>query len=190
MALRKKFCQILKTTYKEICWNLYDEVSKWFNFFITGHEKIEEAFGKNWIDLLDGNRNFEYNVKIFSTMLEERKNKKLLDNEAKIKSIENLSTEKFTIIVPSAMEQFSEEGRMQNNCVGYFYHDTIREGINLIYFIRRAENPTHSYLTNRYNVEKHKTTETRMFNNRENTDLESLKLISKIDEMITEILAA
>jgi hypothetical protein len=92
--------------------------------------------------------------------------------------------------VPSTMDDFTKEGQMQNNCVGSYYHDSIASGDNLIYFIRKKENPNHSYITNRFNISCQRTVETRKINNRDNDDKKALMLIEEIDKKIKELLAS
>ena len=77
---------------------------------------------------------------------------------------------------------------MQNNCVGYYYHENMLRGEDLIYFIRRKNNPKNSYITNRFNIVSNRTTETLKTNNRRNDDSEALELIQKIDEMIRKLI--
>jgi hypothetical protein len=86
------------------------------------------------------------------------------------------------------MEDFTNEGNMQNNCVGYFYHDSIARRHNLVYFIRKATNPNHSYITNRYDISYKRTVESRKVNNDNNNDKSALELIKTIDSRIRELL--
>lgn len=186
--MRKKFNQMVRVTAKELPFSLGQEIWQWVRTFIT--DQAKNTLGENWWQWFDVNRSLKYNIDAFKELLERERNSRILKNEARIKKIESLSNEKYTIIVPSTMEDFTEEGKKQNNCVGYYYHDTMAEGVNLIYFIRLTSNPTKPYITNRYYVPQNKTKETRMANNRTNEDEETLKLISSIDEMITELLAS
>lgn len=183
---RKKVRKIFKVSTKEFRWALDDD---FYNFLmgITGNRYNYKSV-ENWVDYVDENRNFEYNLKLIDDIVNKDRNKKILAFESKIKEIENLSNETFTIIVPSSMSDFTDEGKMQNNCVGYFYHDSIAKNASLIYFIRKSNNPKHSYITNRFDVRSGETVETRMVNNEPNTDKASQLLIDKIDEMIKNIL--
>jgi hypothetical protein len=158
-----------------------------FGQFLHNIKKFNSTETK-WTDIVDTNRNFAYNNKLIATFFEEEKNKLILGNEKKIKSIENLESENLIVIVPDTLEDFTNEGHMQNNCVGYYYHDSISRGENYIYFIRRKDNPKKSYITNRFNVECGKTTETLKSNNRTNNDNEALRLIYKIDELINKLI--
>jgi hypothetical protein len=138
--------------------------------------------------VVDTNRTFDYNIKLIDNAKNAERNKKILEFEETIRDIENLSNDTFTIIVPRTIEDFTNEGNMQNNCVGYFYHDSIARHDNLVYFIRMATNPNHSYITNRYNISHKRTIETRKVNNGDNNDKSALELIKAIDNRIRELL--
>lgn len=131
------------------------------------------------------------------TLLEAARNKergiKVIAQEMKIFPIENLSNEDFIIVVPKTVEDFTDEGRQQHNCVGYYYHDSIVEGRNLIYFLRRKSNPTHSFVTCRYQIGYRETTEYRMFDNAEvdrwsDEGRDIIRFIKRVDMKIREIL--
>lgn len=188
-ALRQKFRQIFKTTIKSFTWNMYNDLCDWHRFFIVGKNGLY-VWGDNWIEYLDGNRDFRYNLKTCEEQKNKVRNEKILANEEKIRSITEIQHDNFVIIVPSTMDDFTKEGQMQNNCVGSYYHDSIARGDNLIYFIRRKENPNRSYITNRFSVCCQRTVETRKINNRDNDDKEALMLIEEIDKKIKELLAS
>ena len=77
---------------------------------------------------------------------------------------------------------------MQRNCVGYYYHDSIISGENLIYFIRLKTNPEKSLNTCRYNLYSKRTQENRAFCNSPSSE-EVTKFIEEIvDKKINEIL--
>lgn len=187
--LRKKFNQILKTSAKGFDWCLYNSLDAWYTSFIRGNLG-KNAFGENWVEHLDGNRDFRHNIKTFEYARDKERNDKILANEAKIKAIEQLSNEEFVIIVPSDIEQFTQEGQMQNNCVGSYYHDSMARGRDLIYFIRHTATPNRSYITNRYNIWDRQTVESRTKNNDCNNDSKARELIRRIDEKIRELLSA
>lgn len=171
--------KIFHTSIKGICWDLRGEMLD-FLYAIRNY--------REWEKVVDTNRSFEYNIKLIENAKNAERNKKILDFEETIRDIENLSNDTFTIIVPKTMEDFTNEGNMQNNCVGYFYHDSIAIHDNLVYFIRKATNPNHSYITNRYNTYHKRTVETRKVNNNDNNDKNALELIKVIDNRIRELL--
>lgn len=188
-TLRQKFRQMFKATIKSFTWNMYNDLCNWYRFFITQQNGLF-TWGDNWFENLDGNRDFRYNIKTCEEQRDKARNEKILANEEKIRSITEIQHDKFVIIVPSSMDDFTKEGQMQNNCVGSYYHDSIARGDNLIYFIRKKETPNRSYITNRFNVGCQRTVETRQINNRDNNDREALILIKEIDKKIRELLTS
>jgi hypothetical protein len=171
--------KIFRTTIKGISWELKEDMVD-FLYEIRNY--------KEWEKVVDTNRNFAYNIKLIENAKNAERNKEILEFEETIRDIENLSNDTFTIIVPRTIEDFTNEGNMQNNCVGYFYHDSIARHDNLVYFIRKTTNPNHSYITNRYNTCSKRTVETRKVNNSNNNDKSALELIKAIDNRIRELL--
>jgi hypothetical protein len=171
--------KIFHTTIKGICWDLRGEMVD-FLYEIRNY--------REWEKVVDTNRTFDYNIKLIENAKNAERNKEILEFEETIRDIENLSNDTFTIIVPRTIEDFTNEGNMQNNCVGYFYHDSIARHDNLVYFIRKATNPNHSYITNRYSTCSKRTVETRKVNNSDNNDKSALELIKAIDSRIRELL--
>ena len=100
---------------------------------------------------MDTNRTFAYNHKVLQEVSKRERNKVLIEREDLIRPITELSNEKFVVIVPETAQDFTDEGNMQHNCVYSYYHSSIRSGENFVYFIRKAETPKHSYITNRFN---------------------------------------
>jgi len=189
VTLRQKFRQIFKATIKSFTWNMCNDLCDWQRFFIVGKNGLY-VWGDNWIEYLDGNRDFRYNLKTCEEQKNKVRNEKILANEEKIRSITEIQHDNFIIVVPSTMDDFTKEGQMQNNCVGSYYHDSIARGENLIYFIRKKETPNRSYITNRFNTGCQRTVETRKINNRDNDDKKALMLIEEIDKKIKELLAS
>lgn len=188
-VLRQKFRQMFKATIKCFTWNMYDDLCSWYMFFISTNNG-RRIWGDNWVENLDGNRDFLYNIHVCKEQGDKERNDKILANEKKICSIAEIQHDDFVVIVPLTMEEFTREGQMQNNCVGSYYHDSIAAGDDLIYFIRKKKNPNRSYITNRYNTNCNSTVETRMINNKDNNDKKALELIEIIDKRITELLKA
>lgn len=134
-------------------------------------------------DMFDTNRDISYNNKIIEKFVDRAKNAKIEENLRKLNFINNLEIGDFIVVVPQTMEDKAKEGQMQNNCVGYYYDDSIRKGNDLIYFIRKKENPNKSYITCRYNVNNNNTVEYRLKNNnsvKENKDFAVIKAITDI----------
>lgn len=190
--LRHKFNKILKVSIKSLSWQLKDEMSDFIDKFIrnTGwREWQHECRPDNWEELLNTDRSFKWNTNNICVFAKKAWEEKIINNENKIRTIEELSNDKFVIIVPKTLKDFTDEGEMQHNCVGYHYHESISQGRNLVYFIRKKSAPNHSYITNRYEIAYHETVETRMFANAYNDDNEARELIKEIDKKITSLLS-
>jgi hypothetical protein len=192
---RNSFNQILKTSIKGTSWNLGYDIRQFVRLAIQGQPVTGEgAFNSyiytagNWEDVVDTNRSFKYNSKLLISIAENEKDVTLIRREDTIRSITELKSNRFTIVVPKNVQDFTDEGKMQNNCVGYYYHDSIRKGTNLIYFIRKAKNPEHSYITCRFNVSDGQTVEARTVNNNDVDSKTAQNFIKEIDKKIREIL--
>lgn len=187
---RKIFNKILKVSLKGFSWNFARNMSEWLNCFITPvyFNPVLGVSIDNPIQHANTNRSFAWNNKMLSEIAESQIGKSLIAKEDIIRPIETLSNEQFTVIVPSSLKDFTDEGRQQNNCVGHYYHKSIMEGRNLIYFIRKTNSPDKSYITNRFSIQFQRTTETRMKNNTLNNDQDAIQFIYRIDEMIRELI--
>lgn len=190
--LRHKFNKILKVSIKSLSWHLKDEMTTFIDRFIRNkgwRRWNDECRPDNWEELLNTDRTFKWNTENIVANARKEMEKKIIKNENKIRTIEELSNDTFVVVVPKTLQDFTDEGNMQHNCVGHFYHSSIAEGENLIYFIRKKSTPNHSYITNRYCIRNKKTVETRMFANAYNGDEEARALIKEIDKMITSLLS-
>ena len=189
-ATRKIFNKIFKVSLKSFSWNFTRHMSEWLNCFITPvyFNRGLRVSINNPIQYANTNRSFAWNNKMLSEIAESQLEESIITKEDIIRPIEALSNEQFTVIVPSSLKDFTDEGKQQNNCVGHYYHKSIAEGRNLIYFIRKTNSPNKSYITNRFNIECQKTTETKMKNNATNDDQDARRFICRIDEMIRELI--
>lgn len=182
------FCKIFKTSMKSFSWNFARDMENFLYNILDTSSNHYSDFPKEWKEYADTNRDFAHNNTTIQGVKDKIRNEKILSWESKFSAIETLSNDDFVVIVPKTMEEFTEEGRQQNNCVGSYYHDSMAENTQIIYFIRRKSNPSKSYITNRYGVASRETVETRMVNNTTNTDIVARELITRIDKMITDIL--
>lgn len=178
---RTKIIQIFKVSAKELRWEFKDD----FKDFM---EALNDKAPQNWENYVDTNRNFEYNIELLDQIINEERNEKIIALESLFTEIETLSNDNYTIVVPRKMKDFTDEGKQQNNCVGYYYHDSIAKHINFIYFIRKTSNPNKSYITNRFNFIYDETIESRICNNEAVEDDLALELIKEIDKKINEII--
>lgn len=187
---RKIFNKILKVSLKGFSWSFTRDMTTWLNYFITPvYFNLEFRVSViNPIQYANTNRSFAWNNKMLSEIAESQIEESIIAKENIIRPIEALSNEQFTVIVPSSLKDFTDEGRQQNNCVGHYYHKSIEEGRNFIYFIRKTNSPDKSYITNRFSIQCQKTIETRMKNNALNDNQDAHRLICRIDEMIRTLI--
>lgn len=178
---RTKIIQIFKVSAKDLRWELKEDFK---NFMETLKDKAPE----NWENYVDANRNFEYNIELLDQVKNKERNEKIIAFESLFTEVETLSNDNYTIVVPRNMKDFTDEGKQQNNCVGSYYHDSIAEHENFIYFIRKTSNPNKSYITNRFNICYKETIESRICNNEDVEDNLAIKLIEEIDKKINEII--
>lgn len=137
-------------------------------------------------DILDGNRTLRYNIKLYQSVLESRKNEKLQKQLQKLNFINGLEFDDYVVVVPQTIEDKADEGKQQNNCVGYYYDSSIIRGENLIYFLRKKNKPNKSYMTCRYNIPTASTVEHRYKNNVDITNNIEVEILKKIDKIIKE----
>ena len=181
------FRQIFNTTRKS--GDIWD-VSKDIRNLMDKLSNIEKMFTEQEIKIVfDTNRDFKHNTEILDNYINRERNNKILAMENKYREIETLSNDSYTIIVPKSMEDFTKEGKMQNNCVGYYYHDSIADGENFVYFIRKTANPEKSYITCRYNTCVKETSEYRTVNNNGVGDEKAIELIHAVDKMVEQIMS-
>jgi hypothetical protein len=138
---------------------------------------------------LDDNRDLEHNIQTLRDIADRERNIILAKKLQKLNFINGVEYKNLVVVAPQSQEDKQAEGRMQNNCVGYYYDESILEGRNLIYFIRKKDNPNKSYVTCRYNKEFKRTVEYRAFNNNNVHDNNVLEFINILDEKIQKTLS-
>jgi hypothetical protein len=178
----KAICKIFKVSMKTFSWDFsedfYDFCNELYIILGSGEETI--------LNSIDTNRTFEYNTKLIHTVRDKLREKAIINQENRIRDITKLSNDTFTIIVPNCLEDFTIEGKQQNNCVGYYYHDYIAQGRDFIYFIRNTANPDKSLYTCRFDVYQNETAEKRAVNNTSILDNNALDFIREIDKYIRD----
>ena len=162
--------------------NISSEINNLFHILNRADENTLFQIGS----MFDTNRDIGYNNKIIEKFVDRAKNAKIEENLKKLNFINNLEMGDFIVVVPQTMEDKAKEGQMQNNCVGYYYDDSIRKGHDLIYFIRKKENQNKSYITCRYNVNNNNTVEYRLKNNSPVRNKKELDMIHAISNIIRE----
>lgn len=136
--------------------------------------------------VLDTNRGLSYNENNLQNIIDKEKNQLLSRQLQRLNFIHEKEMGDYIIIVPQNQEDKQAEGRMQNNCVGYYYDERILSGNDLIFFIRKKDNPKHSYITCRYNLPHHSVDEYRKVNNTSVHNREEEALIKEIGDIITK----
>lgn len=144
---------------------------------------LDYAYALKDLTIIDTNRGINYNFKLYAGAYSERKNMLLNNNLKRLNFLDGLTFNDYVVVVPQRLNDLQNEGKQQNNCVGYYYNDSIKRGENLIYFMRKINNPKKSVVTCRYNIDDNRTVEHKTFNNSW-TDNEQEEIISKIDEII------
>ena len=134
--------------------------------------------------VFDNNRDIEQNRLNIVSLIDSIKNKKLSVQLQRLNFINNFAIDDYIIIVPQAQADKIDEGKQQNNCVGYYYDESISRGENLIYFLRHKNNPKKSYITCRFNLISRNTAEYRRKNNESVYLKKDLEVIKKIDDLI------
>jgi nitrate reductase assembly molybdenum cofactor insertion protein NarJ len=133
---------------------------------------------------LDDNRDLDHNTEYLNDIRDKEKNDALAKRLQKLNFINNLTKNNLVVVVPQNQAEKRAEGKMQNNCVGHYYDNSILRGENFIYFIRKVDKKDKSYITCRYNKERKETAEYRIVNNGTVTDRNALAFIAEIDEII------
>ena len=139
---------------------------------------------------LDDNRDLKHNIQILKDIANRERNNVLAKKLQKLNFINGVEYKNLVVVVPQNQEEKQAEGKMQNNCVGYYYDDSILEGKNLIYFIRKKDTPNKSYVTCRYNKDYYKkTVEYRAVNNDTVYDKNVIEFIRMLDNSIRQTLS-
>lgn len=144
---------------------------------------LDYAYALKNLSIIDTNRGINYNLKLYTSAYNDYENIVLNNNLKRLNFLNGLIFDDYIVIVPQKLSDLQNEGSQQNNCVGYYYNNSIKRGENLIYFMRKVNNPTKSVVTCRYNVENSRTVEHRIVNNSWTND-EQETIINKIDEII------
>lgn len=143
----------------------------------------------NNFTMLNSNRGLAYNKNLLSEIYNSKKNEILATKLQVINAINHFQISDYEVIVPQNLTDLQNEGKQQNNCVGYHYNNSIARGENYIYFLRKKINPDESYMTCRFNINRKATVERYYKNNRCVTNKEELEILKQIDEKIRQILS-
>lgn len=157
--------------------------------FMNGNNKVVDKL----VDLLsrvDDNRDLIYNYFLIKDYVEYKQSQEIQKQQKSLYNILNDTIiDGYIVKVPLTIQDLQNEGSQQNNCVGSYYNQSIINGDDKIYFIRKKENPTKSFITcrinNYYNKELWKTVESRLKNN-EDIENEHRLIIRRIDKIICD----
>ena len=144
---------------------------------------------ENDFSILNSNRGLHYNENSLDEIYRNRADEILATNLQKINDINHYQIADYEIVVPQSINDLNAESKHQNNCVGYYYNNSIRAGENYIYFLRKKTNPNESYMTCRFNVINKATTEFFYKNNRRVESKKEIEILKQIDEKIKQILS-
>lgn len=136
---------------------------------------------------LDTNRDVNFNIKNYKNIAEEKRNEVLEERLSKLNFLNGKIIGDYVITVPKNRIDLIDEGKQQNNCVGSYYNNSILEGRDLIYFLRKASAPNKSVVTCRYSIATKKTVEHRIKNNKLTSEKQN-EIIEIVDEAINKIL--
>ena len=135
-------------------------------------------------ELLDTNRTVFQNYKTYQVYNDESKEGRIGFELRRLNFMNGKSFDNYIVVVPQTYEDLVDEGKQQNNCVGYYYNESILRGENLILFIRRSDSPKKSYITCRYNIKKQDIVEYKYKNNQDVVNGQDIIIISDVAEMI------
>lgn len=105
-------------------------------------------------ELIQSKKNIESILKT----LEDIKNKEInkgikLTQQLYGTVIDGIEENNYCVVVPKDMSDLIDEGTQQHNCVGSYYNQSIANGEDFIFFIRKKDNLEKSYITCRYETE-------------------------------------
>lgn len=138
---------------------------------------------------LDTSKSFSQNSTMFENIVNAEKNEGLARQLKKLNFINGLVSNGLCVVVPQSQDEKKNEGEQQRNCVGYYYDNSILDGENYIFFVRKLDNVKKSYVTCRYNVRSKSVAEYRGFSNSNVKDLNALNFIKEIEKIINDNLS-
>ena len=143
------------------------------------------------IKLIDTQSSFALAAKAVNKNYKLLKNKglqeKIEKSQKRIKELETLVYKDYYFLVPTTLKELIDEAKQQYNCVGSYYNDSMAEGRDFIYFIRKKNEPKKSYITCRFNVNGNETKEARYRFNDSDIRGEDKEAILKSEDFIKKI---
>lgn len=134
--------------------------------------------------LLNTNRTVSQNYRIIEQ--QEFVGDKAFENTLrKLNFMNGKCFDNYVVVVPQNVMDLVNEGFQQNNCVGYYYNDSIRDGDECIFFLRKKDKPEKSYITCRYCVVTKEVEEARYKNNRDVDSIDE-EIVYHINDFIND----
>jgi hypothetical protein len=169
---------LLLKAYKKSSFYAFDLLQKW----------IQKCPNDVW-DYIKKGKTAEYIDNILTAVYEEKTATGIRITQNLYSGIiEGIEDNGLIVVIPHSIEELVREGESQNNCIGYYYNESIAKGDSFIFFIRRKGSLYESYITCRYNVKLRQLMEAKTFNNEENYgDIES-NFLDKIVDILNKYL--
>ena len=181
--------KVIKTSMKQFYFNFTAELHDFLCYlYDSDNYRTEKARPDDWHKYLNTERDILWNKECLRCIANKERNEKITEWQKLFKSIEEMENDDYKIVVPTEMYEFTAEGRQQNNCVSYYYHNSMSTHHDIIYFIRRKSNVKHSYITCRFNINAKYTQEKRIVNNDDVGDSKALKFIETIDKELNKLI--
>lgn len=169
---------LLLRVYKKSSFYAFDLLQKW----------LGKCPDDVWNFIKNG-KNAEYIDNVLSAVYEEKTATGIrLTQNLYSGIIEGIEDNGLIVVIPHSIEDLVKEGETQNNCVGYYYNESIAKGDSFIFFIRRRGCPYESYITCRYNIKLRQLMEAKTFNNEENYGDKESDFLDKIVDILNKYL--
>lgn len=174
----KKELLLLLKVYRKSSFYAFDLLQKW----------LEKCPNDVW-DYIKKGKTAEYIDNVLSAVHEEKTATGIkLTQNIYGSIVDGIEDNGLIVVIPRNIEELVKEGEQQNNCVGYYYNESIAKGDSFIFFIRRRGCPYESYITCRYNIKLRQLMEAKTFNNEENYGDKESEFLDKIVDILNKYL--
>lgn len=165
---------------------MYNQID-WYKFnklvsYLTEEKEKEKVF-----ELIQSGKNIENILKILEDIKNKEINKGIIITQNLYGTIiDGIEENNLIIVIPKDMDDLISEGNQQHNCVGYYYNQSISDGNDFIFFIRKKDNPDISYITCRYDIEYRELAEINTRHNQEEYSEEEYDFALKIVDILNK----
>jgi len=174
----KKELLLLLKVYRKSSFYAFDLLQKW----------IQKCPNDVW-DYIKKGKTAEYIDNVLSAVFEEKTATGIkLTQNIYGSIVDGIEDNGLIVVIPRNIEELVKEGEQQNNCIGYYYNESIAKGDSFIFFIRKKDNPDISYITCRYNIKLKQLMEAKTFNNEENYGDKESEFLDKIVNILNKYL--